>query len=105
VDRPVLGTIDRRAWDAVIEGVGWRLPVEAETRSNDVQALQRRIALKQRDGAADVVLLLLADTKHHRSSLRLAGDGIAGQFPVSARQALRALAAGRRPERNAVVLL
>jgi len=41
---------DLRAWDAVVIGRGWHLPVEAETRIRDLQALLRRLALKQRDG-------------------------------------------------------
>lgn len=55
---------DRRAWDDVIDGPGWSLPVEAETRLRDVQALHRKIALKCRDAGVDRVLLLVADTRH-----------------------------------------
>ena len=32
---------DRRAWDAMIHGQGWRLAVEAESRLHDIQALER----------------------------------------------------------------
>jgi transcriptional regulator with XRE-family HTH domain len=32
---------DGRAWDDVVDGPGWSLPVEAETRLRDVQALHR----------------------------------------------------------------
>lgn len=41
---------DRRAWDAVIVGRGWRAGVEVETVLDDIQALERRLALKARDG-------------------------------------------------------
>lgn len=99
------GTIDLRAWDAVISGPDWWLPVEAETRSNDVQALQRRISLKQRDAGVHAILLLLADTRHHRDLVRLASDGLSAQFPIGARSALAALRAGRPPGGNAIVLL
>ena len=58
--------IDRRAWDAVIEGPGWRLGVEAETRLVDVQSLERRVALKERDGDVSAVILLVNDTAHNR---------------------------------------
>ena len=44
VPLPIEG--DLRAWDAVIGGPGWRLMVEAETLIDDVQALERRLALE-----------------------------------------------------------
>ena len=62
----VEGPRDFRAWDAVVSGVGWTIGVEAETHVRDLQALERRLALKQRDGAMSLVILLLADTRHHR---------------------------------------
>jgi transcriptional regulator with XRE-family HTH domain len=43
---------DRRAWDAVIRGSGWLTAVEAETVLDDLQAVERRIALKQRTGTS-----------------------------------------------------
>jgi hypothetical protein len=39
---------------------GLRIGVEAETRARDRQELQRRVALKRRDGGVDRVILLLA---------------------------------------------
>lgn len=59
---------DLRAWDAVISGPGWRLPIEAETRIRDVQAMLRRIALKQRDDNAQRIILLVADTRNNDPS-------------------------------------
>lgn len=96
---------DRRAWDAVIEAQGWRVPVEAETRLRDVQALSRRIALKQRDDRREVVLLLVADTRHNRHVLRLAAPDLAATFPASGRAALAALSEGRQPPASGIVLL
>ena len=95
---------DRRAWDALIEGRGWRVPVEAETRLRDVQALTRRIGLKQRDDRTDVVILLVADTRHNRHVLRLAALDLAATFPVSGRAALKTLSEGRQPSGSAIVL-
>jgi transcriptional regulator with XRE-family HTH domain len=50
---------ERRAWDAVVSGrdaIGlWQMGVEAETRPRDLQALERRLALKERDGGVDAV--------------------------------------------------
>src|SRR5262245_16175757 len=57
---------DFRAWDAVITGTGWRLAVEAETVLTDIQAVERRLALKRRDGGIEHVLLLVADTPRNR---------------------------------------
>lgn len=96
---------DRRAWDHVVDGPGWSLPVEAETRLRDVQALQRKISLKCRDGGFDRVLLLVADTRHDRHVLRLASAEFASSYPVRGRDALAALQAGILPEGSAIVLL
>lgn len=95
---------DRRAWDAVIEGRGWRVAVDAETRLRDVQALTRRIALKQRDDRVDVVILLVADTRHNRHVLRLAAPDLIATFPVAGREAMHALSEGRQPSGSAIVL-
>jgi transcriptional regulator with XRE-family HTH domain len=43
VPLPIVG--DLRAWDAVVGGQGWQVPVEAETVIDDGQALQRKLAL------------------------------------------------------------
>jgi len=96
---------DRRAWDAVIEGRGWRLPVDAESRLRDVQAFSRRLALKQRDDRSACVVLLVADTRHNRHVLRLAGPDLAAAFPTPGRAALAALSIGERPPGSAIVLL
>jgi transcriptional regulator with XRE-family HTH domain len=96
---------DRRAWDAVIEGRGWRVPVEAETRLRDVQALSRRIALKQRDDQGGIVILLVADTRHNRHVLRLGGPDLVATFPAQGRAALAALSDGRQPSGSGIVLL
>ena len=94
---------DLRAWDGVISGPGWSMPVEAETRIRDVQALLRKLALKQRDAGADQILLLLADTRHNRSVLRLYADEFAA-FPADRRAARAALASGRSPGTSCLLL-
>jgi hypothetical protein len=105
VELATAGVIDHRAWDAALDGPGVRVRVEAETHVGDVQALERRVALKQRDGAVPCVVLLLADTRHHRMLLEVAGDGLRAAFPVNQRSALAALRDGRTPKGNALVLL
>ncbi len=96
---------DRRAWDAVIVGHGWQLPVEAESRVRDVQACLRRIALKRRDDGRDIVILLVADTRHNRRVFRLVAPDVAVEFPVRGAGALASLTAGQRPAGSAIVLL
>ena len=103
VPLPVVG--DLRAWDAVIRGRSWRCGVEAETRPTDLQALERRLALKQRDGAVDVVLLVLLDSRSNRRLVREHADALHERFPVAGRRALELLAAGASPGGNAIVLL
>jgi transcriptional regulator with XRE-family HTH domain len=103
VPLPVSG--DQRAWDAVISGHGWLLGVEAETRPRDLQALERRLALKRRDGGVEHVVLLLTDSRHNRDLVRAYGRDLAESFPVPGRRALELLVAGVDPIGSAVLLL
>lgn len=96
---------DRRAWDAVIGGPDWRVPVDAESRLRDVQACTRRVALKRRDDGSDVVILLVADTRHNRRVLRLAAPDLAGEFPMTGPAVLAALRIGEAPSASGIVLL
>jgi len=109
---PLPGPADLRAWDAVVRG--FRIPegrgsvrgaVEAETRPRDVQALERRLALKQRDGGVDWLILLLADTRHNRTFVAGPGSTLRARFPLDGRRALELLEAGVDPARNSIVLL
>ena len=100
---------DPRAWDAVLRlpprPLALRIGVEAETRPNDAQALERKLALKERDGDVDRVILLLADTRSNRAFLRSAGTGLRQRFPIDGRRARELLAAGADPGGNAIILL
>lgn len=96
---------DLRAWDEVVEGQGWSLPTEAETRIRDVQALCRKLALKCRDAGVDTMLLVIADTRHNRHVLRLAANDLAEAFPVRGRDALAALRMGAKPAGSAILLV
>jgi hypothetical protein len=107
VPMPIAG--DTRAWDAVIRNgprisPGWALAVEAETRPRDVQALERRIALKARDSGIEAVLLLLADTQHNRQLMKAHPD-LREHFPIAGSRALELLAAGVFPGGSAVLRL
>jgi transcriptional regulator with XRE-family HTH domain len=96
---------DQRAWDAVI-GIGrLRIGVEAETRIRDVQAVERRVALKKRDDGVDRVILLVRATRSNRAVLRAYERELLAAFPVTSADALAALADGRDPGSDAIILL
>jgi hypothetical protein len=95
---------DLRAWDAVIRGVGWRRPAEAETVLDDIQALERRLALKVRDGGVDGVILVIANTPRNRRALPAAPGSFSG-FDRNARRVLSDLATGRDPGGSSLILL
>ena len=96
---------DRRAWDAVVTGADWRHGVEAETRPRDRQALERRMALKLRDGDVSSMSLLLLDSRHNRDFVRAHGDVLAERFTVPGRRAVELLRAGVNPGGSSVILL
>lgn len=96
---------DQRAWDAVIRGDGWRYGVECEMNPIDGQALLRRLALKQKDGMVNGVILLLPDTRQTRLFRREFAQLLAEQFPISGSLALKRLAAADDPGGSAIVVL
>jgi hypothetical protein len=100
---PIAG--DRRAWDAMLSTPKWTAGIEAETALTDIQALDRRLALKERDGATTTTFLLLLDSRRNRAALRIGGDVLRLRFPIESRVALKALAAGLDPGGNALILL
>jgi len=95
---------DLRAWDAVISGPGWWLPVEAETVLSDVQAVERRLALKCRDGGVDHVVLLVADTRRNRAAIASAPASFEW-LKSRPRDILGALRAGRDPGASGIMFL
>ena len=95
---------DPRAWDALIAGPTWRIGVEGETVLDDVQAVERRLARKRRDGAVDHVILLLADTPRNRRALDAAPAAF-GDLPLRTREVLAALRNGRDPGDSGIVVL
>ena len=96
---------DLRAWDATAVCPTCRIGVEAETRLRDIQALDRRLALKERDGGMDRVLLLVLDSRSNREIVRAHGDVLSVRFPVNGLRALELLGAGVDPGGNALVIL
>jgi transcriptional regulator with XRE-family HTH domain len=103
VPLPTVG--DLRAWDATIAGLGFVIGVEAETRIRDLQAVSRKVHLKQKDGELDHVILLVSDTKSNRLALRLGAADLRETFPVDQRDCLRALRDGRDPGGSSIIVL
>lgn len=106
VEVPIIGRQDRRAWDAIIDGHGCTDGVEAETRIADLQAAERRIALKARDDPTiEHVVVLVSDTRSNRHALALARESLRAQYPLDTRAAMASLAGGHCPGANAIVVL
>ncbi len=89
----------------MVSGSGWRNGVEAETRPRDRQALERRLALKLRDGDVTSMSLLLLDSRHNRDFVRANREVLVERFPVPGRRALELLGAGVDPAGNSIILL
>jgi transcriptional regulator with XRE-family HTH domain len=96
---------DMRAWDALIALPGARIGVEAETRPRDGQELERRLALKHRDGGVDHLILLLADTRSNRAFVRDRQAELAALLPGKQQDALARLAAGAGIEHDTLIPL
>jgi transcriptional regulator with XRE-family HTH domain len=103
VPLPIQG--DRRAWDGLATLRGRRAGCEGETRLNDVQALQRRVTLKKRDGNVDIVLLVVADTTANRRFLEQHREELRGLLPLDSRQVLDAFRRGELPEKSGIVIV
>jgi transcriptional regulator with XRE-family HTH domain len=102
VPLPIAG--DRRAWDLLLRLADQRVGVEAETKVRDVQALTRHVHMRERDGEADEIIVLLADTRTNRElvdQLRLA---LGSHYATQPRVLLRALRTGERLPGSGVIL-
>lgn len=96
---------DRRAWDARIVIGGRRAGCEAEMQLLDLQALERRLALKLRDGDVDMLLLIVANTVRNREVLRLHREQLRSLLPLDSREILASLRAGSLPRESGIVVL
>jgi len=103
VPLPIPG--DQRAWDATVTLGARRAGCEAETHLDDIQALERRLALKLRDGGADVLIVVAADTAHNRAVLAASREHLRLLLPLDGRTVLESLRLGRLPEQNGLVVL
>jgi transcriptional regulator with XRE-family HTH domain len=95
---------DPRAWDGELEVAGDTCKLEAETVLYDLQATDRRIALKMADDQVDRVILLVADTHRNRRVLREFRQLLANRYPADTREVRHHLRQGRLPPSSGVVL-
>jgi transcriptional regulator with XRE-family HTH domain len=96
---------DPRAWDGFLRRASTRIGIEAESRLRDAQATARRLAIKQRDGGVDRIILLLAETRANSAALAAGREYLRARFPLDTRAVLRALGDGRDPGANGIVVL
>lgn len=103
VPLPLAG--DQRAWDAQAVFDRTVVGIEAEMRLFDLQALDRRIGLKRRDGGIAIVILLVADTHGNRRHLDEHREVLRPSFPLDSRAILAAVRAGIPPKASGIVVL
>lgn len=96
---------DQRAADAVIRRGSAVVMVEAFTRLADGQAQIRSVLLKARDMGIERVIIVVAESRANRRAFEQAADILASDFPLRTRTVLRALADGRDPGANGLVVL
>ncbi|HEY4633549.1 MAG TPA: helix-turn-helix transcriptional regulator [Candidatus Limnocylindrales bacterium] len=103
VPLPIAG--DRRALDAVTVLERARVVFEAETRLGDMQDVGRKLELKRRDGRVEILVLVVADTRHNRVVLAAHRKALRGAFPLDSREIRAALAAGRAPRASGILVV
>jgi hypothetical protein len=74
-------------------------------RLGDIQALDRRMALKLRDGGIRVLILLVNDTHLNREMLAAHREVLRPRFPLDGRQILDALRRGELPDQSGILML
>ena len=103
VPLPIRG--DRRAWDGLVVLRRRRAGCECETRLRDAQSVERRLALKQRDGQVDIVLLIVPDTVGNRRFLDQHREQLRTLLPLDSRQVLDAFRRGELLEKSGIVIV
>jgi len=97
------GSLEQRAWDAMLFGSGETTAIELEMRLYDLQAQLRRMLLKERDGAPDHLLLIVADTRANRRIVREHAQLLATLPRVRTSSVLALLRAGAHPASGLVL--
>jgi transcriptional regulator with XRE-family HTH domain len=97
---------DLRAWDGMVESASHPFAIEGESHIRDVQALERKIALKLRDDPrVRLVVLVATRSEHNRRVIAEHRESLRALFPLDGGAVLRALAAGRPPSAGGIVLI
>jgi hypothetical protein len=99
------GVGDRRAWDLLLRIGAQVVGVELETRIRDIQWLVRRIRERERDGGADVVLLVLSDSAVNRRLLPELLEALGPRFETPSRSIVAALRGGSPVPGSGVILI
>ena len=97
--------LDRRAADCVIRNGASAVMVEAFTRLADSQRQLRGVRIKARDLCITRVVIVLKASPTNRRAMGEAADVIAADYPLGTRAVLAALAEGRDPGANGIVVL
>ena len=95
---------DGRAWDRRLDGPV-SIGLEAEVALRDLQALERRMQRKKEDSGVTRMILLVRGTRRNREVLRELLPSVRGTFPLGSRELLRALADGRDPGADGLLVL
>ena len=103
VQMPIPG--DLRAADACATIPGCVVMFEIYTRFWDFQGQSRAALLEQRDLGAHRLVLVVGATTANRRALQEAGGAVLSSFPLGTKSVLRALAEGRDPGANGIVVL
>jgi transcriptional regulator with XRE-family HTH domain len=96
---------DLRAVDARLSRDGVTIVVEAITRLSDVQAQVRAAQLKARDLGSTRLLLLVSASRANRAALREALPLVRAAFRTGTRQLVTAMAEGKDPGGDCLILL
>lgn len=99
---PIRG--DLRAWDERLDGP-ISIGVEAETRPNDLQAVERSMSAKKRDSHVVRMALLIAATERNTVIVRRHLPTLRQTYPLDTRTFMAAVGDGRDPGADALVLL
>lgn len=104
VEVPVPIAGDLRSGDAMVTVAEGDVLIEAETRLDDLQAIERKAAAKARDLGAIRIVALVADTRHNRRVIQDHPE-LRHRFPIDTRTCLARLARGIDPGGDALVIL
>jgi transcriptional regulator with XRE-family HTH domain len=103
-EAPIGPAGDLRAWDRRLDGVV-SIGVEAEVVVRDLQALERRMLRKKQDSGVRRMVLIVRGTRGNRRVLREVLPSLRGTFPLGSREVMEALAAGRDPGADGLLVL